>query len=60
MPNTISCLVITLIIPIDAPAEREPVSPINTLAGGALNHRKPNPAPTKAVQKINNSPDPEI
>ena len=37
--------VITLIDPIAAPADNEPVSPINIFAGGALNHKKPNPAP---------------
>ena len=41
--NTISSLIITLIIPKAAPVDKEPVSPINTLAGGALN-QKPIPA----------------
>ena len=42
-----SFFVITLIAPIAAPADNEPVSPINIFAGGALNHKKPNPAPIK-------------
>ena len=48
------------IVPIRLPIEREPVSPIKTIAGGALNHKKPNDAPTKAPQIIANSPDPGI
>ena len=31
--------------------DSEPVSPMNTMAGGALNQRKPRPAPTSAPQK---------
>ena len=44
-----SIFVITLIAPIAAPADSEPVSPINILAGGALNHKKPSPAPIKSI-----------
>ena len=49
-----------LIAPIAPPVASDPVSPINIFAGGALNHRKPNPAPTKAEQKILTSPIPLI
>ena len=44
--------------PKKAPNDSEPVSPINTIAGGALNHKKPNPAPTRAPAKTVNSPTP--
>ena len=40
------------------PKAKEPVSPINTLAGGALNHKKPRADPIIAPQKTLNSPAP--
>ena len=40
------------------PSASEPVSPMNTIAGGALNHRKPSPAPTSVPQKTTSSPTP--
>ena len=40
--KTISCLVIIPTAPNDPPKDKEPVSPIKILAGGALNHRNPN------------------
>ena len=49
--STNSFLVITLTAPMAPPAAREPVSPINIFAGGALNHKKPKPAPTNDAQK---------
>ena len=58
--NINSFFVITLIAPIAAPADNEPVSPINIFAGGALNHKKPNPAPIKAAQNTAISPAPVI
>ena len=48
--STSSCLVTMLIVPSAAPIANEPVSPMKTLAGGALNQRKPSPAPTIAAQ----------
>ena len=38
--------------------ESEPVSPINTMAGGALYHKKPRADPINAPHKIVNSPAP--
>ena len=58
--RTSSCFVITATIPRAPPAEREPVSPIKTIAGGALNHKNPRPAPTRAPQKMASSPVPGI
>ena len=52
----ISCLVATAIAPIAPPIDKDPVSPIKTIAGGALYHKKPNPEPIKATQIITNSP----
>ena len=49
--KTISCLVTTPIAPKEPPKAKEPVSPINILAGGALNHRNPIEAPIIAPQK---------
>ena len=51
MASTSSCLVMTLMQPSAPPQESEPVSPMNTIAGGALNHRKPRLAPTSAPQQ---------
>ena len=50
--KTISCLVIIPTAPNDPPRERDPVSPIKILAGGALNHKKPRQAPIIAPQKL--------
>src|SRR5262249_41288422 len=46
--STTSCLVATAIVPIIPPRASEPVSPVNIEAGGALNQRKPSPAPITA------------
>src|SRR5207344_2333445 len=43
--STISCLVATATPPSAPPSASEPVSPMKTAAGGALNHRNPSPAP---------------
>jgi hypothetical protein len=53
--STSSCLAMTLIVPSAPPSESEPVSPIKTIAGGALNHKKPRPAPTTAPQNTESS-----
>ena len=58
--NTISCLVIIPIEPRDPPKAKEPVSPINIFAGGALNQRNPKHDPIIAPQKIVTSPAPSI
>ena len=58
--NTISCFVVTPIAPKEPPKANEPVSPINILAGGALNHKKPIDAPMIAPQKTATSPTPSI
>ena len=49
--NTISCFVVTQLHLKEPPKTNEPVSPINILAGGALNHKKPIDAPMIAPQK---------
>ena len=56
MANTISCFVIIPIAPNDPPNDKEPVSPINIFAGGALYQRKPKHEPTIDPQKIESSP----
>ena len=56
MAKTISCLTIIAIAAKDPPNEREPVSPIKILAGGALYQRKPKHAPTTEPQNIESSP----
>ena len=58
--NTISCFVATAIAPIALPTDNDPVSPIKTIAGGALYHKKPKPEPIKAAQIIANSPVPDM
>ena len=58
--KTISCFTIKEIDPNVAPNANDPVSPINTLAGGALNHKKPSADPIKAPHKTDNSPVPGI
>ena len=40
----------------DPPSDKEPVSPIKILAGGALYQRKPKQEPTIAPQKMAISP----
>ena len=50
MTSTISCLVATATAPSMPPSASEPVSPMKIAAGGALNHRKPRPAPITAPQ----------
>ena len=46
--------------PISPPMANDPVSPMNTSAGCALNHRNAKPPPSKAEQTTVNSPDPGI
>src|SRR5262249_23120196 len=58
MPRTISCLVATAIAPSMPPSASEPVSPMKTEAGGALNQRKPHPAPITAPPPTASSPVP--
>ena len=58
MIRTNSCLEAEALTPITPPNDSEPVSPINTIAGGALNHRKPNPEPIIAPKKTVISPTP--
>ena len=58
MASTSSCLVMTLITPMAPPMASDPVSPMNTMAGGALYQRNPNPAPTMAEQNTASSPAP--
>ena len=60
MARSISCLQIIAIEPNELPRARDPVSPIKTFAGGALNHKKPNAAPINEPQKTDNSPVPGI
>ena len=54
--KTISCLVIIPTAPSYPPIAREPVSPINIFAGGALYHKNPKHDPTIDPQKIEVSP----
>ena len=56
--STSSCLVATLMLPSAPPIDSDPVSPMKTDAGGALNHRNPSPAPTSAPQNTASSPTP--
>ncbi len=56
--STISCLADTAIAPSAPPSASEPVSPMNTIAGGALYQRNPSPAPISAAQKTTISPVP--
>ena len=58
MASTNSCLVATAMAPSTPPSASEPVSPMKIAAGGALNHRKPRPAPTTAPQSTASSPVP--
>ena len=51
-------LIQTAIAPKAPPSASEPVSPINTAAGGALYHRKPRPPPMTAEVNTSNSPVP--
>src|ERR1700728_2337606 len=56
--STISCLVATATAPSMPPSASEPVSPMKIDAGGALNQRKPKPAPSKAPHTTASSPVP--
>ena len=58
--SNISCLHIMAIDPKEPPRANAPVSPMKTLAGGALNHKKPKQDPIIAPQKIEISPVPSI
>ena len=40
----------TLMAPKAPPIDSEPVSPMKTMAGGALNQRKPKPAPQSVIR----------
>ena len=51
-----SCLTIIATAANEPPNDKEPVSPINIFAGGALYQRKPKHDPTIAPQKIAVSP----
>ena len=48
----------TATVPSAAPSASEPVSPMKTSAGCALNQRNPSEAPTIAAQKTASSPVP--
>ena len=54
--RTISCYTIIATAASDPPKDKDPVSPIKILAGGALYQRKPRQDPTIAPQKIAASP----
>src|SRR5947208_14336535 len=56
--STISCLTATATAPSSPPSASEPVSPMKICAGGALNQRKPRPAPITAPQTTASSPAP--
>src|SRR5690606_18133172 len=56
--STISWWIETAIAPNAPPKARLPVSPMNTAAGGALNHRNARQAPIMAAQKMASSPAP--
>ena len=58
--NTISCFVIIPTAPSEPPKEREPVSPINIFAGGALNHKNPRQEPITAPKNTATSPTPAM
>jgi hypothetical protein len=58
MASTNSCFTATATVPSNPPSASEPVSPMKICAGGALNHRKPSPAPIKAEQTMVYSPTP--
>src|SRR5262249_59767961 len=58
MPSWIACLVATAIAPSMPPSASEPVSPMKIDAGGALNQRKPMPAPITAPHSTASSPVP--
>jgi hypothetical protein len=51
-----SCLVQMAAVPSAPPIASEPVSPMNTLAGWQLNHRKPKAAPASAIRNTESSP----
>ena len=53
-----SCLAAEAVTPITPPSDNEPVSHIKTIAGGALNHKNPNPDPIMAPRKTVISPTP--
>ena len=56
--NVKTLLVNNAIEPKIAPILKEPVSPINIFAGGALNHKNPKPEPIIAPRKTAISPTP--
>ena len=58
MIKTNSCLEAEALTPITPPRDNEPVSHIKTIAGGALNHKKPNTEPIIAPRKTAISPTP--
>ena len=53
-------IVIIPTAPKEPPRDKEPVSPIKILAGGALNHKKPKQEPIIDPQKIATSPVPSM
>src|SRR5439155_1262951 len=58
MSSRNSALSMIATVPSAPPMAREPVSPMNTWAGCALNHRNPSAAPARAPQKIVSSWEP--
>ena len=60
MNKTSACFIDTAIQPRAEPRDKDPVSPMNTAAGGALYHKNPNPLPIKAEENIRISPLPRI
>ena len=54
--RTISCFTIIATAANDPPRDRDPVSPMNIFAGGALYQRKPRQDPTIDPQNIEASP----
>src|SRR5438477_242796 len=52
MASTISCLVVTATAPSAPPSESDPVSPMKTMAGGALYQRNPKPPPINHLERI--------
>ena len=58
--NANSCFRIIASKPRELPNDKDPQSPMNISAGYELNHRKPNPAPTRDAANIATSPEPSM
>ena len=54
--STISCLAIIATAAKEPPSDKDPVSPMKILAGGALYQRNPKQDPTIDPQNIESSP----